>query len=446
MKIALVLSLKESEWRSCQVIVPNLCRLYRASFPEAQFEDFDYSVGMSSYEYHNSLQGLIEFAPDKIIICDHKPFQGRLIEDLMREAGADIPPMYVHLFGDFSIYAPGWLDNEDYLQQMGIKFIAASRRQKSFVEQFILQGEGVVAVLPFPVDEEEYSFSPERRVAARKQLGWQGLEGKDFLYTGRLSAQKNITPLIHSFHDFIKMTGSRSRLHIAGSFDDLGYPFFGVHFPPEYNRHLFMEALESLDQSSIREQIHFVGNLSGHELLDYYQACDIFVSLSLHNDEDYGMAPAEALCCGMPLVLSDWGGYASFCLPEAPCSLVPVRMAGTFFQVDHYSFVKSLIKYDGSTVSEAERLELSLKGKQAFSLAGNRECLRAIHAEPLKPFSGWNDKFVQFADCFAQYQDNPFGVSPREGREQMAPSEEPRIESRKIYRECYAPYLGATSH
>ena len=36
---------------------------------------------------------------------------------------------------------------------------------------------------------------------------------------------------------------------------------------------------------------------------------DVFVSLSVHQDENFGYAPIEAMACGVPAVVTDWGGY-----------------------------------------------------------------------------------------------------------------------------------------
>ena len=74
----------------------------------------------------------------------------------------------------------------------------------------------------------------------------------------------------------------------------MGWPFFGSYPPKEFNRYQFLNELESYE-GPIRERIHFLENLTANELTSYYQACDVFTSISLHNDEDFGMSPAEAL-------------------------------------------------------------------------------------------------------------------------------------------------------
>ena len=455
----MIFSSKESDWTSCQVITPNLFKLYQKSFPGAQFEIFNYSDRATPGEYLSMIEELIMYSPDKIIICDHRPHPKKIIKSLIEKLPRNIPPIYCHLFGDFSLYSVDWLDMESYLQRTKIKFIVPSHRQAGFVGQFIKGSERFISYLPFPVDEENYQFCPEQRKKIKDKLQLNG-QGKNFLYTGRLSAQKNVIPLINSFKKFLEISGSDAHLHVAGVFDDMGHPFFGQYNPPEFYWYELQEVLESYDDS-IRSRIHILGELASDELSDYYQACDVFVSLSLHNDEDYGMCPAEAICCGMPLILSNWGGYASFCpsdvttyasnsvegrvidyqgggslLSDTLRSLVPVNIVDSFYQVHYAHFIILLLAYDQKVISDEERSRLSFEGRAQFSVASNVNRLLRIHSEAIETFSSWNKKFQKFSDCFHKNPSNPFGVSSL-----VAEEDSFRIRSRKIYRDCYNEYL-----
>ena len=35
-------------------------------------------------------------------------------------------------------------------------------------------------------------------------------------------------------------------------------------------------------------------------------ASDVFMTLSLHQNENFGYAPVEAMACGTPVIVSDW--------------------------------------------------------------------------------------------------------------------------------------------
>ena len=443
-KIALILSLEKSSWVSCQAIVPNLCSLYQKSFPLADIRLFDYGEEMGQYDYFCTIQNLVKFSPHKIIICDHKPHPGKIIKGLMKSLVKELPPIYCHLYGDFSLNVVSWLDLECHLQRIRIKFIVASHRQASFVKQFIEGGERFVSYLPFPVNTNTFRFSPTRREAIKKKLQWRERGGKNFLYTGRISSQKNVIPLIKAFGDFLRISGSSAHLYIAGFFDDLGYPFFGIYPPPEFNRYKFLTQLKFYNDL-IGDRIHFVGNLEKDELCDYYQACDLFLSLSLHNDEDYGMSAAEAVCCGMPFLLSDWGGHASFYTSKWPGSLVPVDPSNSFYEINLMSFIRLLIEYDQKDISIEERKQFSLLGADRFGIEGNVSRLQEIHSKPEESFSQWNKKFYDFSYCFARDSANPFGIlnSFESSGEEDIEGIRARIRSRKIYRECYDEYISS---
>ena len=441
-KLAIIVSDKNQRWESCKIIVPNLVTLYQNSFPQARIETFDYNERNTNYEYFSMFQELKEFMPDKIIICDHKPHPQKIIQDIFSECPPPLPDIYCHLFGDFSLYSNQWLDMETYLQSIGVKFIAASHRQVNFVKQFVEKKEttqNYVHYLPFPVQDKLYRFSSKRRKKAQEQLKISP-QAKNFLYTGRLSTQKNISLLTKSFSTFLEISGADAHLYLAGFFDHLAYPFFGLYHPPEFNWYQFLAELESY-KPAVKERIHYLGNLSAEELCDYYHACDVFVSASLHNDEDYGMSPAEALCCGMPLILSNWGGYASFCLPKTPVELIKTTEVNTLYQVDPSHLIKLLIKYAGQETSDQQRRQLSAMARKKFSIAGNIKRLQEIHSLPVRPFCGWNKKFQVFSDCFRHNASNPFGLNTLNNPSTEMLNDGARIISKKIYRDCYNEYL-----
>ncbi len=66
--------------------------------------------------------------------------------------------------------------------------------------------------------------------------------------------------------------------------------------------------------------------LSKEALVQLYRSCDAFVST--HRGEGFGMKILDALACGLPTIVSDFGGSRDFCteqnaLPVA-CDLVPI--------------------------------------------------------------------------------------------------------------------------
>jgi glycosyltransferase involved in cell wall biosynthesis len=76
----------------------------------------------------------------------------------------------------------------------------------------------------------------------------------------------------------------------------------------------------TIDTAGLRERVSLVGVLGDSELSDLYAAADVLVSPSLY--EGYGMALAEALARGLPVVAST-GGAAAQTVPDAAGLKVP---------------------------------------------------------------------------------------------------------------------------
>ena len=72
-------------------------------------------------------------------------------------------------------------------------------------------------------------------------------------------------------------------------------------------------SLESLARSlGITDRVHFLGEVAADELLDWYQACDVFVLPSVTRQEAFGMVQLEAMLCGRPCVSTDLGTGVSW--------------------------------------------------------------------------------------------------------------------------------------
>jgi glycosyltransferase involved in cell wall biosynthesis len=78
----------------------------------------------------------------------------------------------------------------------------------------------------------------------------------------------------------------------------------------------FANALQALAmQLRLAERIEFLGELEGTELAAYYRQADLFVLPSYH--EGYGMALAEALAWGLPIVSTTAGAIPDTVPTEA---------------------------------------------------------------------------------------------------------------------------------
>lgn len=321
-RIALIYSQNPSDWVSCQKIVKNLAQAYHL-IDGSTVVDIEYTQDMSEYAVAQSIKALANFNPSHVVCIDHKPHPLPLLEGYFSQL-KDLNTKFIfHTFGDFSLNLKKWHNLEKQFTERSVLFYGASQRQTSLLSEFIDPSN--LATCPFPISENEFKFSSIIRDNTRNRYEWQ--EDKVFLFTGRLSRQKQTKELVSTFAAWLEKSNAKARLILVGDFDEVGDPYTDRgEWIGEY-LHETMDFHESLPQE-IKQRIEFHGFKTNSELHDYYCAADSFVNISVHNDEDYGMSCAEALSCGLPMILTDWAGFSSFAFSglEEFVSFVPVEL------------------------------------------------------------------------------------------------------------------------
>lgn len=171
------------------------------------------------------------------------------------------------------------------------------------IYQRALGGSGPRAeLLPFGVDAD--SFRP-RDAAARASIRARlGLAPDAFviLFAGRLNIQKNLHSLALVFRAVASQVPS-ARLLLAGEFDGIAHTLFGAT-NEGYEAHL----RSLFRQWGLEDRVIFTGKLGDDRLAATYAAADLFATLTLHNNENFGYAAVEAMACGLPVVASHFGG------------------------------------------------------------------------------------------------------------------------------------------
>jgi glycosyltransferase involved in cell wall biosynthesis len=127
----------------------------------------------------------------------------------------------------------------------------------------------------------------------------------------------------------------------------------------------------------IADRVEFLGRLSDQEVLEWYQAADVFILPTIAY-EGFGMVTAEALACGTPVVGTDVGATAEL-LREAPGSkLIPpedpqrlaeavsqlmdstmldddVRSRCRAYAVDRFAWAVAITRWEAAILSVAAR-------------------------------------------------------------------------------------------
>jgi glycosyltransferase involved in cell wall biosynthesis len=446
MKLLIVKSAVESKWGSCKVISPNLHQLYLGLGKPFSIEWFSLHEDLLKSElqtYDSSIDQLLQYIlkskPDRLVFVDHLPPPPKVLAYLSLLTNLKkLPPIIFHVYGDFTYFAREWSYLNEILIDHPVTFIVASSSQKKLVNTFLGQPESAsVAQLCFPVNEEEYYFDSKERSKFRNEHGLSE-DDRVILYSGRVSLQKNVDVLIKEFLKLKKPTAGQYHLWIAGAFDDVGADFIGYE---SYHGYMFSKIQSLLEgaPSAQRSRIKFWGQQGKNNLRKIKSASDLFASFSLYHDEDYGMSPAEALACGLPSVLTDWGGYSSFVdsasekkSPRWNCQLVPVELSEYGSEIVLDTFQTILKNF--TPLKSSERLAHSRAFMDYFSISSNRKVLASILKTDPVEFKGFHWLLEQHATAlnlnWSKTKFNKFLSPKKDG----------------YYHDIYQNYISGMSH
>lgn len=176
----------------------------------------------------------------------------------------------------------------------------------------ILREHGYTNVSNIPNGIESNKFTPSsysEKSELRKKLGID-LNDIVFLFSGRLSREKNLFVLLNGWNEFMKATnGHKAKLIILGGGKGQSYSIE-----------------DELKQTVIQKNIPgviFQGAVNN--VMEYLKAGDVFILPSLW--EGMSNSLLEAMACGLPSIVSDIPGNRA---------LVTQNETGFFFEMDDY--------------------------------------------------------------------------------------------------------------
>lgn len=423
MNVAIIKKDEESYWQSCKSITKNLLSAYEGLNDIASIKVFYLDKSSLPIDAAEVAQSIRAFNAEKVVFIDHVPHPGELVSALAELNWQQAPTLIFHIFGDYILQSRQWFASSESLSRFPVQFICASHKQKDLLNKTLLFPTELVC--PFPVDGRDFFFEQKSRDTTRKELGLG--EEFVFLYTGRLSYQKNIMDLIIHFKNYWHQIDSQAKLIFAGPMDDLGIPYLGKEGLPGTFFFHWQEALGHKAPKKLLENIIYLGNLKEVELRNLYQAADCYISPSCHNDEDYGMSPAEALTCGLRCILSDWGGFSSFkeYIPR-DVSLVPVEFESGKNTISGGALFKEMLKVGETQASKEDREQLSQLALAELGIESIRVHLREILKKDTQQFEGFSENLMKLDALFSTNAKAPF-LSPGSGYSQF-------------YYELYRPY------
>lgn len=409
-KVAIITSQKDSEWVSCKSISANLLESYKLALNgKYRLFSINYNNFDSKYATWSTVSDVKNWGADTLVFVDHAPCPANFISALGMIDSEYRPNLVIHVYGDFVLNVSDWIRAEAALANFSIQWICASEKQASLLKRFISEESSKIDICPFPVSDKDYYFDQKAREETRRELNISNAESV-FVYSGRLSLQKNILPLIRAFNLYQKNLNSNSLLLMAGPIDDIGMPYLGKTSPPGLMAYDIQTLINTLFSSERQDRIRYLDNLNAKDLNSLYNAADIFISLSTHNDEDYGMAPAEALLTGCPCILTDWGGYSGFKnLFEATIKYIPTKIDEKNILFDQKQLILAL---DSATNicpinNRIQIASLALKNHSVNSCAKKINFI--INREQPLMFKKFNSVFHQLDAAFSVNPEAPFG-------------------------------------
>tara|TARA_R110000868_G_scaffold99515_5_gene273801 strand:+ start:8569 stop:9885 length:1317 start_codon:yes stop_codon:yes gene_type:complete len=432
-KIAIVVATNPSIWQSCRIITPNIDKCYRHIRDESkgsiELEYFNYHNDQTELELLSEVKRTAAWSPDIVVFMDHQPHPLKFLKQFKDLAKPSVRYVF-HVYGDFTLFTTDWLSVGHMIPDQECQFIAASHKQVELISSFMVNPKNVF-YCPFPVDTERFNFDPKGRKLARKELGIKEDEHV-FLYTGRLSPQKRTGDLIKAFSTAFEDSEKPPLLIFAGAFDHLGIPYLGCYLSSNEYHSNVLQLLNNLPKN-LKDRVHYIGSLDPEELVRYYLAGDTFISLSLHNDEDYGMSPIESLLCGSKALLTDWAGYASFAVDRQYCDLLPVEFKNHHLSYDLDLFADMLKKAHSDGIHADEiRQEIHELYSKSFSIQAGCKIIEKIILKGNCEFKGFSTKLMTMSALFKSNPYSPFGHS----RLPLAYN--------SFYEDIYAPYYRPT--
>ncbi|MBK9053028.1 MAG: glycosyltransferase family 4 protein [Chloroflexi bacterium] len=177
--------------------------------------------------------------------------------------------------------------------------ITTSFSTKRDIVRFLGVDEGKIQVIYPGIDHEQFrpqEVTPERRAYLAQTYH---LPDSFLLYVGKIQPRKNLTRLLHAFHQ-VRQTHPEVHLVLAGS------------------RGWMNEELDAtLEQLDLTQVVHSTGFVADEDLPAFYNLAEMLVFPSLY--EGFGFPVLEAMACGTPVVTSATSSLAELAAAAAVC-------------------------------------------------------------------------------------------------------------------------------
>lgn len=145
-----------------------------------------------------------------------------------------------------------------------------------------------IDVIPILIDFHQYDATPNQRIIDQYRDG-----KKNLIFVGRVAPNKKQEDVVRAFHYYQKYFEPESRLFLVGSYNGM---------ESYYHR-----LLDYTDLLGVKDVI-FTGHIPFADILSYYHASDLFISMSEH--EGFCVPLLEAMHFHLPILAYDAAAIA----------------------------------------------------------------------------------------------------------------------------------------
>lgn len=372
MKSIWVLNYRTNDLQSVENISSSLVDLYRA-LPGHEIKIID----LYDFSSHRTELEIYKKNPPAAIAVVHPSVNYHFFFLSLLVLNRDVEILF-HVFGNFIRNGDLWAQQSHLLQGKKVKFLAASPAYKKVLASFI--PESNLGLVPFPVQ-----FSQEFKTAPTPET-WK------LIYSGRYHEQKNCTVLIEALDKLAVHNQQKIELTMMVVFDDFNPTTIQTK---KRQGEQYARFINACAKTSSYLSVQFIPHGSFQEMSRQFSQHHAFISFSTFFDEDYGCAVLEALCSGLPCVLSRWGGYGDF------AALFP-----------HFCFGLDVIEENNQLVLEADLFESfvekactmnteerAMNSRQARQFASSQNLSATLlkEADKIHSFQGFKKELAELA-------------------------------------------------
>jgi len=290
-------------------------------------------------------------------------------------------------------------------------------------------------LLPFSFNENDfYPLDEAAKRDIRARLGF-GPEERILLYSGRLALEKNVHTTLRVF-SLVQKLVPNTRLIIAGEGFIDAFLEFGSFSLSVRNTLERLVAKLGIDRNSVT----FAGSKDKAELLELYNIADLLINMTLHHDENFGLAQVEAMACGTPVVGANWGGLKDTIVEGETGYKVSTAVTDSGVKLNWWEAVNKIVSLlnDGSKAQWMSR-KCRDRAHSKYSLTQYRQNLKSI-LDDCRDRAGGRSEPLRASEFARQFWDScapvwGAGVAYKHG-----------VSSYRMYKELITPYAGTSSN